>query len=412
MIIEFPKILKIEYNKLKKFFINKENDLYDKEKINFYYISLKFIFKSRIYIYYFQFLLNARIIIIEIINKKHLLLLNGDIKDKLEFIIKCLTDSNYYYIKYLNYKKFASMHQIINSDENIISKYKISKSKIIETINPKIYNAAMISSIYFYSYSFNTLYSFFNIFKIIDKHNNTSEFTKIINNIFFSIGTDNKIYVYNDSLHKIDKIILDNWTYNIECREPENDNKNLSIIVCTKNEIYNIYLSKDNLINNHLSLKKGNFNFLVKINNNQFLICEEKFISMERRGFNIYNTKKCVKCIEGYYREGIKLNDNLVAFTSNEVVSRGEDKLIIYNILKEKIVFKKSGYSYILSSKGLCIIENQNDKILLCACKKYIKRQKNGIFLINLNFIYKNTYETTFIDTEDFEVHCFSNLNI
>ena len=137
---------------------------------------------------------------------------------------------------------------------------------------------------------------------------------------------------------------------------------------------------------------------------------------MEREGFNILNKTKFFKCFEGYYREGIKLNDNLIAFTSNKIVSRGEDKLVIYNYLKEIIVLKKYGYSFILSSNGLSVIENQNDRILLCACKKYNKKQKNGIFLMNLNYIFNNNYGgtdyTKFIDTKDFEVHCFHQISI
>ena len=266
------------------------------------------------------------------------------------------------------------------------------------------------------SHNYREKYPFFNS-NDKNKHKNTSEFTKNINNkILISVGAENEIFVFNDSLKIIDKMNLNNWVYNLEWKEPDNNNDNLKIIACTKNEINIIYFSKENLINNHLRLKKGTFNFLLKVKNNQYLICEKKFVSMEREGFNILNTKNCLKCFEGYYREGIKLNDNLIAFISNKVVSRGEDKLIIYDISKEIIVHEKTGYSYILSSNGLSVIENQNDKILLCACKKYIKKQKNGIFLMNLNYILNNNYKGSnyikFIDTKDFEVHCFHQISI
>jgi len=282
----------------------------------------------------------------------------------------------------------------------------------------------VISSIPFFpNYSFKSSlikYLFFksSFIKLINNiHKNTSEFTKNINNkILISVGTENKILVYDDSFHMIDNINLHYWINNLEHSDPDNDNDNLKIIVCTKNEIYIIYFSNDNLFNSHLSLKKGNFNFLLKINNNQFLICEEKFVSMEKEGFNILNNINFNKCFEGYYREGIKLNDNLIAFTSNKVNSRGGDKLIIYDIFKELIVFEKYGYSFILSSNGLIIFEKQNYKILLCACKKYTKGQKNGIFLMNLNYIlnssYRGNHYTKFFDTKDFEIHCFHQISI
>ena len=53
-------------------------------------------------------------------------------------------------------------------------------------------------------------------------------------------------------------------------------------------------------------------------------------------------------------------------------------------------------------------------KVLLCACQKYIKNQKNGILLVNINDeLYKIDYSNSlkinyyFYDTNNFEVHCF-----
>ena len=156
----------------------------------------------------------------------------------------------------------------------------------------------------------------FRLHNLIDKHKSAPEYIKNINNnILISFGTKKDIFVFNDSLRKIDKINLNNWTYNLECRTLDNDDDNLSILACTKNGIYIIYFSNDNLIKSHLSLKRGTFNIL--------------------------NKMKFFKCFEGYYREGINLNDNLIAFTSNKIVSRGEDKLVIYDYLKEIIVLKK-----------------------------------------------------------------------
>ena len=51
-------------------------------------------------------------------------------------------------------------------------------------------------------------------------------------------------------------------------------------------------------------------------------------------------------------------------------------------------------------------INNDNDKILLCACKKYIKKQKNGILLIN-NLKKIDKAEANFYNTNNFEVYCF-----
>ena len=57
-------------------------------------------------------------------------------------------------------------------------------------------------------------------------------------------------------------------------------------------------------------------------------------------------------------------------------------------------------------------IQNEN-KILLCACKKYTESQKNGIIIIDTNSIGEKK-ELYYIlhDTDDFEVSCFCPLKI
>jgi len=103
MIEKISKELNVENENYKKYIINNEKDLYNQEVINFYYILLKFIFKNNFFIYHFHFLLNFRIIIIKLINRKIFFNVNEDDKDKLEYIIKRITDSDYYYNKYLKY---------------------------------------------------------------------------------------------------------------------------------------------------------------------------------------------------------------------------------------------------------------------------------------------------------------------
>ena len=94
------------------------------------------------------------------------------------------------------------------------------------------------------------------------------------------------------------------------------------------------------------------------------------------------------------YIGAIHINDNYSALTSNKVLSNGEDKMIIYSF-KAKTFIEIKEYSFILSKNNLSLIpipdkynETKNDKLLLCACKKYLKSQKNGILLLKLNIIY------------------------
>ena len=46
------------------------------------------------------------------------------------------------------------------------------------------------------------------------------------------------------------------------------------------------------------------------------------------------------------------------------------------------------------------------NKVLLCACKKYIKDQKNGILLVNPQLGENKEIKNPFYDTGDYEVYC------
>ena len=50
--------------------------------------------------------------------------------------------------------------------------------------------------------------------------------------------------------------------------------------------------------------------------------------------------------------------------------------------------------------------ENKN-KVLLCACKKYSQFQKNGILIVNTQLGDNREVDKPFFDTGNFEVYCF-----
>ena len=122
-------------------------------------------------------------------------------------------------------------------------------------------------------------------------------------------------------------------------------------------------------------------------------------------------------------KAGIKIN-NFLLLKSNKICSKGSDHLIIFNLRSNKQVYNKlDEYSFVYSSNGLTILsmdikdEKHNQiidkKLLLCACKKYIKNQKNAILLImnfeeyNSQTINDTNIKTYFFDTRNFEVYCF-----
>jgi hypothetical protein len=144
------------------------------------------------------------------------------------------------------------------------------------------------------------------------------------------------------------------------------------------------------------------------------VICEgddvliyENLFGKVNQGIKIFKVKKA-------FWSGIKINEKIAVLTSNRILSNGEDKLIFINIISKIIFSEINGYSFILSKENLAIMPREKNKyncqMMLCACKKYIKGQKNGILLLKMkigNDINDIKISEKFYDTKYFEVYCF-----
>ena len=96
------------------------NDLFNKDKIEFYYILLKYILKNICYIYQIPFLIDTRKFILK--NKK-LIKIDNNNKEKLEYLINTLTGSKYY---------SDGIEIIRNDDNNDISTLNIINDNLEE----------------------------------------------------------------------------------------------------------------------------------------------------------------------------------------------------------------------------------------------------------------------------------------
>ena len=174
------------------------------------------------------------------------------------------------------------------------------------------------------------------------------------------------------------------------------------------------YFSLDKIKNEILMKESKEITSVVFTDKNIFILKKpyrKHFLNSKPELTKIYNKS---------YIGGIKVNENLVALTSNSVLSNGEDKLLIYNLEKKKFDIELDGYSFILSQNNLSLINipesfinHENKKIILGACKRYTKVKKNGILLI----ILENTIAINkkFYNTKNFEVFCFcqiTNVNL
>ena len=137
MFDELYKILECkEEGYIKEYEILNEDDLFCNEKLNFYYILFKYIFKNQIYIYQIPLFYKLRKFIIKQLksNKSNYKnIIDNNIKDKLKFIIKYLLDSEYYFKKYEN-------EIILEKEKNELIQNNDIKLKIINVNKKGMYN--------------------------------------------------------------------------------------------------------------------------------------------------------------------------------------------------------------------------------------------------------------------------------
>ena len=200
-----------------------------------------------------------------------------------------------------------------------------------------------------------------------------------------------------------------------------------NIISCNKNELISFKINEENQNRNQTKkIKDIKINYVLEVlkDNKYFFYycCENKILFSENIFDKIiqYNKKDISDGI--LFKSAVILNDKILVFKSNKIVSNGKNILFFYNYISNTIIKKnnnieninKKNYSFIYFTNGLTIMpvnrirkDNKNvgnNKILLCACKKYFKNQKNGILLINNE---NNNFNYIFYDTLNFEVYCF-----
>ena len=135
---DLSKLLNSNESFITDYSISNSEDLLDTNKINFYFFLFKFILKDSQKIYNIPFLIDAKKIVIkEIKNSVNFDLdkIDNDLKERCEFNIKFILDSNYYYNIYLNNKniKKVDFSVILEYYKNYF--FESKKSEITEIEN-------------------------------------------------------------------------------------------------------------------------------------------------------------------------------------------------------------------------------------------------------------------------------------
>ena len=126
---ELKNVLDLKKEYIKKYIINKYEDIFNEEILTFYYILFKFILKNPIYIYQIPFLLKTRNNILKFIKENieelyYTIRDNKNIKDKIIYVLNYFIVFDYYYqnsLKRLNRRSINSSSSSGNNsmDQNL-----------------------------------------------------------------------------------------------------------------------------------------------------------------------------------------------------------------------------------------------------------------------------------------------------
>ena len=252
--------------------------------------------------------------------------------------------------------------------------------------------------------------------RIIGKHNISADLIiELKNGYYISGGCENKLIVYDTNFNE--KIVINDINERVyKFGEKMSLEKLEQIIklVCTTNKEFDIV----NLDKKTLKTTITQYQIPEKKCTNYIEMKENNFIIIGRGGssyyidiFNVGNQLTEYKITEKTYRGGLRINNKNAILTSNSILYKeGEDSLILYNT-KKKSSIQVKGYSFTLSVNNCVLMPREevksNNKILLCACKKYNNKQKNGILLVNPQSGENKDVEDPFYEIDYFEVYCF-----
>jgi len=230
--------------------------------------------------------------------------------------------------------------------------------------------------------------------------------------------SDNTLTIYDNKFYKKIQVKgLNSCAFDIKeknsLRKKAINQDKIELLCCTNEDLALIDIDLNNM-----DYKIKNF----EIPNRTNLVCiemrENNYVISGIGGtyyyvglFNKDNEVKQSIISKTTYRSGIKINDNTIALASNSLLPQGGNELIFYNIKSKKVSNRIEDYSFVINSNCLALMPREetkaNNKILLCACKKYKKNEKNGILLVNPQLQNNKRVNNEFYDTGNFEVYCF-----
>jgi hypothetical protein len=197
------------------------------------------------------------------------------------------------------------------------------------------------------SINYNITYKIIGVYTSKDKNNlekyYTAEFIKEIHNMFISFGTNNELFIYNDSYEKISTNQTEDWIYNILYYKGKNKNETSGFIAPSKNKIYMFSEERNKSIyKTSESLNEKKLLYLFFMENNYYFLCGEKAIYLYNSLFDKLQSQNKYSIYDNVLmKSGIKIDNIFVAFKSNKIASKGKSQLLIYNYRNRKDILKE-----------------------------------------------------------------------
>ena len=268
-----------------------------------------------------------------------------------------------------------------------------------------------------------------NKYKVIE-YNKTLESNETFSNSYFNYtknlskghyliaGNTRRVLLYNSFFERKLEIHLYSRPQNIYEIEDKNDTKGIiRLFACCRDVLVLILINLENY--SYQEIIKSQENYISY--NSYYDLTNDYIINGIKGGFLFKENRinyRINKIFEVNYINGINIKEKIFAFSSNDLVPHGENKLIIYDFNTNETLKEIKNYSFKISNSSLHVINLEkinpislDRQILLCSCSLDIKNGKNGFLFVDINSEKKEFVEC-FYDTKEFEPHCFCHISI
>ena len=385
--------LNLNNDYIKKYIIDNYIDFYNIKKINFYYMLFKYIFKSQIYIYHIPLLFNSHKNTIEILRTKNIF--NFSISElikieRIEYVIKKLSDSDYYYnSKYLSKKKITN-----EQEKEIYMKMNLLKSsKFIFNISNKVNKNPQINEIECI-YDNNKHISFDEILKLYEEKNDIENKSELnINYVLFlnTLNTYKSIIERKTSIFKFDyyfKIVIEFTNSNIK-------NNNIYTLNAAYSVIEHPFLtttlnsSDNNILEKKENELEGFISLIYKLNLQT--ITDQLSINETTQVTSKIDEKKRVRILEPFLIDNNEKEDESVFVPSKYKIIQYEKIIYEHETQVKFFLCLNDGYYFSCGNdKNMVLYDNEfkiililnNSNIILHHISEKTPKDKNFIELI------------------------------